>query len=57
MKKKVIAAGHICIDITPVFPDEKVENWAISFTGKTFECGKCGCPYRRIRGKHRHVYA
>lgn len=25
MKKKVIAAGHICIDITPVFPDEKVE--------------------------------
>ena len=20
MKKKIIAAGHICIDITPVFP-------------------------------------
>lgn len=24
MKKKVIAAGHICLDITPVFPDKKV---------------------------------
>ena len=24
-KKKVIAAGHICIDITPIFPQEKVE--------------------------------
>ncbi len=24
MKKKVIAAGHICIDITPVFPEKKV---------------------------------
>ena len=22
-KKKVIAAGHICLDITPVFPDAK----------------------------------
>ena len=21
MKKKAIAAGHICIDITPVFPE------------------------------------
>lgn len=21
MRKKVISAGHICIDITPVFPD------------------------------------
>lgn len=21
MKKKVIAAGHICLDITPVFPE------------------------------------
>ena len=25
-KKKVIAAGHICIDITPIFPQEKVEH-------------------------------
>lgn len=24
MKKKVIAAGHICLDITPVFPNDKV---------------------------------
>ena len=24
MKKKVIAAGHICLDITPVFPDRQV---------------------------------
>lgn len=26
MKKKVIAAGHICLDITPVFPDVKAES-------------------------------
>ena len=25
MKKKVIAAGHICLDITPVFPGKKVD--------------------------------
>ena len=25
MKKKIIAAGHICLDITPVFPDKKQE--------------------------------
>ena len=25
MSKKVIAAGHICLDITPVFPGEKAE--------------------------------
>lgn len=24
LRKKVIAAGHICLDITPVFPDKKV---------------------------------
>ena len=24
MKKKVIAAGHICLDITPIFPGKKV---------------------------------
>ena len=23
-EKKVIVAGHICLDITPVFPDKKV---------------------------------
>lgn len=26
MKKKVIAAGHICLDITPVFPPKKEES-------------------------------
>lgn len=26
MKKKVIAAGHICLDITPTFPNRKVKN-------------------------------
>ncbi len=25
-KKKVIAAGHICLDITPVFPDTRIEH-------------------------------
>lgn len=25
-KKKVIAAGHICLDITPVFPEAKIEH-------------------------------
>lgn len=25
MKKKVIAAGHICLDITPVFPSKKID--------------------------------
>ena len=35
MKKKIIAAGHICIDITPVFPkgthcaDISQEAWPI----------------------------
>ena len=24
LKKKIIAAGHICLDITPVFPDNKI---------------------------------
>ena len=24
MGKKVIVEGHICLDITPVFPDKKV---------------------------------
>lgn len=26
MRKKVIVAGHICLDITPVFPEGKAEN-------------------------------
>ena len=26
MRKKIIVAGHICLDITPVFPDKKVKN-------------------------------
>ena len=26
MNKKVIVAGHICIDITPVFPDKKMNS-------------------------------
>lgn len=26
MSKKIIVAGHICIDITPVFPDKKTSN-------------------------------
>lgn len=26
MKKKVIAAGHICLDITPVFPEKKTKS-------------------------------
>ncbi len=26
MKKKVIVAGHICLDITPIFKDKKVEH-------------------------------
>lgn len=26
MKKKIIAAGHICLDITPVFPENKKAN-------------------------------
>lgn len=25
LKKKVIVAGHICLDITPIFPDKKVQ--------------------------------
>ena len=26
LKKRVIAAGHICLDITPIFPGKKVEH-------------------------------
>ncbi len=38
MKKKVIAAGHICLDITPGFPDRKVKDAAQIFQpGKLIE--------------------
>lgn len=41
MSKKVIAAGHICIDITPVFPNKKVTNIGdILKPGKLIEMGK-----------------
>jgi len=40
-KKKVIVAGHICIDITPVFPDKKTSNIAdVLAPGKLIEMGK-----------------
>lgn len=40
MKKKVIAAGHICLDITPGFPDRKVTDAAQIFQpGKLIEVG------------------
>lgn len=40
MKKKVIAAGHICIDITPVFPDKKVNQISdILSPGKLIQMG------------------
>jgi len=41
MNKKVIVAGHICIDITPVFPTKKVTNIAeVLKPGKLIEMGK-----------------
>lgn len=41
MSKKVIAAGHICIDITPVFPNRKVTNISdVLKPGKLIEMGK-----------------
>ena len=40
MKKKVIAAGHICLDITPVFPEGKMERVdQILSPGKLIEMG------------------
>lgn len=40
MGKKVIAAGHICLDITPVFPEQKVDNIAdIMIPGKLIQMG------------------
>lgn len=41
MKKKVIAAGHICIDITPAFPNRQVtEIGDVLRPGKLIEMGK-----------------
>ena len=40
MKKKVIAAGHICLDITPVFPDRQVSGITeVIRPGKLVEVG------------------
>ena len=40
MKKKVIVAGNICLDITPMFPDRKVEKVTdIMLPGKLIEMG------------------
>lgn len=40
MSKKVIAAGHICIDITPAFPARKVKAVGdILAPGKLIEVG------------------
>lgn len=40
MSRKIIAAGHICLDITPVFPDRKTQNIAeIIQPGKLVEVG------------------
>lgn len=39
-KKKVIAAGHICLDITPMFPDRKVQHpGELLSPGKLLEVG------------------
>lgn len=38
MKKKVIVAGHICLDITPIFPDKKVNTLSeIMIPGKLLQ--------------------
>lgn len=40
MRKKVIAAGHICLDITPVFPEKKVSQLTdILSPGKLIQMG------------------
>lgn len=40
MKKKVVVAGHICLDITPVFPEKKVDQLSdILSPGKLVEMG------------------
>ena len=41
MSKKVIVAGHICIDITPVFPNKKTTNISdVLKPGKLIQMGK-----------------
>ena len=41
MDKKIIVAGHICLDITPVFPNQKSNNIAdVLKPGKLIEMGK-----------------
>ena len=41
MTKKVIAAGHICLDITPVFPEKKVSRLdALLQPGKLIQMGE-----------------
>lgn len=41
MDKKVIAAGHICLDITPVFPQKKVNHLSeILSPGKLIQMGE-----------------
>lgn len=41
MEKKVIAAGHICLDITPVFPQKKVNHLnEILSPGKLIQMGE-----------------
>lgn len=41
MNKKIISAGHICLDITPVFPDKKVSQIKeVLQPGKLIEMGK-----------------
>lgn len=41
MGKKIIAAGHICLDITPVFLNQKVENIGdIMVPGKLIQMGQ-----------------
>lgn len=41
MKKKVIAAGHICLDITPIFPGKKVSQLTdILLPGKLLNVGE-----------------
>lgn len=40
MKKKVVVAGHICLDITPVFPEKKVDQLSdILSPGKLIHMG------------------
>lgn len=40
MKKKVVVAGHICLDITPVFPEKKVDQLSdILSPGKLIQMG------------------